>query len=139
MSITHCALSGNVLTEPVVCMKTGHVYEKSAITQCIDQTGRCPLSNIKISHSDLLSLQVNSSAKPRPLTTMSVPGLLQALQEEWNINVLEGHGIKKQNEVLKQELSHALYQYDAACRVIARLVKEKEQLVNALQDLSKNT
>ena len=70
---------------------------------------------------------------------MSVPGLLQALQEEWNINVLEGHGIKKQNEVLKQELSHALYQYDAACRVIARLVKEKEQLVNALQDLSKNT
>ena len=53
--------------------------------------------------------------------------------------MLETHGIKKQNDLLKQELSHALYQYDAACRVIARLVKEKDQLVSALQELSKNS
>lgn len=139
MSITHCALSGNILTDPVVCIKTGHVYEKSLISHHIDQTGRCPLSNIQISHSDLLPLQVSPNAKPKPLSSLSVPGLLNSLQEEWNASMLEVHGIKKLNENLKQELSHALYQYDAACRVIARLVKEKEQLVNALQDLSKNS
>ena len=138
MSITHCALSGNILTDAVVCTKTGHVYEKSVITHHINQTGRCPITNLQLSLNDLLPLQVNHSAKPRPLSSQSVPGLLQSLSDEWNASVLETHAIKKQNDLLKQELSHSLYQYDAACRVIARLVKEKEQLVSALQELSKN-
>ena len=138
MSITHCAFSGNILTDPVVCIKTGHVYERSAIVHQINQTGRCPLTNCQLTLSDILPLQVDSAAKPRPLSSASVPGLLQALQEEWNSNVLEIHEVKKQSELLKQELSHALYQYEAACRVIARLVKEKDQLVSALQELSKD-
>ena len=139
MSITHCSLSGNVLTDPVVCIKTGHVYEKSIIVNVINQTGRCPVTNVQLTINDLLPLQVNPASKPKPLTSSSVPGLLQALQDEWNSTMLETHGIKKQNDLLKQELSHALYQYDAACRVIARLVKEKDQLVSALQELSKNS
>ena len=67
-----------------------------------------------------------------------MPGLLSALQEEWNSTVLETYSMKKQIDLLRQELSHSLYQYDAACRVIARILKEKEQLVSALQELSKN-
>jgi pre-mRNA-processing factor 19 len=136
MSITHCSLSGNVLTDPVVCTKTGYVYEKSVITSHINQTGRCPITNSIISLSDLIPLQVNSASKPKPLTSVSVPGLLKSLQDEWNTNALETHQMKKQIDLLKQELSHALYQCEAACRVIARLIKEKEQLVNALQELS---
>jgi pre-mRNA-processing factor 19 len=138
MSITHCGLSGCALTDPVVCTKTGHIYEKSVITHHINQTGRCPITNIELSLIDIIPLQVSPISKPKPLSSLSVPGLLQSLQEEWNATVLETHTIKKQNDLLKQELSHALYQFDAACRVIAKLVKEKEELAIALQELSKN-
>jgi pre-mRNA-processing factor 19 len=138
MSITHCGLSGNPLTDPVVCTKTGHVYERSVIEHHINQTGRCPHSNCALSLSDLVTLQVPAVCKPRPLSAASVPGLLQALQDEWDAAVLETHTVKQQNDLLKQELSHALYQFDAACRVIARLTKEKEELVAAFKELSKS-
>jgi pre-mRNA-processing factor 19 len=43
--------------------------------------------------------------------------------------------MKQQFNIAKQELSHSLYQHDAACRVIARLMKEKDELKSSLKNL----
>lgn len=39
MSITTCALSGQPLKDPVVSIKTGHIFEKSVISQHLNDTG----------------------------------------------------------------------------------------------------
>jgi pre-mRNA-processing factor 19 len=62
----------------------------------------------------------------RPPTATSLPGMMALFQSEWDAVMLETYNLKKQLESTRQELSHSLFQYDAACRIIAKLLKEKE-------------
>lgn len=49
--------------------------------------------------------------------------------------MLESFNIKQQLDYVRKELSHALYQHDAACRVIARVIKERDEARQELNDL----
>ena len=77
-------------------------------------------------------LAANKAVKPRAINATSIPGLLTTFQNEWDALMLESFTVKKQLGDVRQELSQALYQHDAACRVIARLLKERDEARNAL-------
>lgn len=137
MSTIVCAISGNAAEHPVFSPKTGYVYEKGLITKQIDSNGRCPVSKEELTKDDLVDVQSNKTVRPRPATATSIPGMLTLLQSEWDAIMSEQYELKSQLDTSRKQLSHALYQHDAACRVIARLIRERDAAraqVAGLQD-----
>ena len=52
--------------------------------------------------------------------------MLHLLQNEWDALVLGTHALEQKYNATRQELSYALYAQDAASRVIARLLRERD-------------
>lgn len=124
-----CSISGQVPQEPVVSIKSGHIFERRLIEKYISETNTCPITKQPLNLSDLIPLNVsNPIIRPRPPTATSIPSLISLLQNEWDALMLETYSLKNQLDMTRKELSHALYQYDAACRVIAKLLKEHGEL-----------
>lgn len=85
---------------------------------------------------DLVELKSSRVVRPRPPTLTSIPSLLGVFQEEWDALALETYTLKQTLAQTRQELSTALYQHDAAVRVIARLTKERDEARDALSKVS---
>jgi len=98
------------------------------------------VTNETLSVEDLQEVKTSQTVKPRPVQATSIPGMLALFQNEWDALMLETYTLKQHLETVRQELSHALYQHDAACRVIARLIKERDSarasLANAQADIN---
>lgn len=147
MSVNNCALSGEPLQNPVVSKKGGHIFEKRVIEKFLETSSICPITGEPMSKDDLIEVKrnpsflffqqrsnisffillVNTVIKPRPINANSIPGLISILQSEWDSLVAEMFTLKQHLDTTRKELSHALYQHDAACRVIARVVKERDE------------
>jgi pre-mRNA-processing factor 19 len=142
-----CAISGEPPQDPVISTKSGHVYERRLVQKYITENGTDPVTGEKLEESDLVSVKASTyvplsvmhqcsnqtplplgpgAAVPRPPTHSSIPALLTALQNEWDALVLETFTLKQQYNSTRQELSYALYSQDAASRVIARLMRERD-------------
>uniref|UniRef100_A0AAV1T825 Pre-mRNA-processing factor 19 n=1 Tax=Peronospora matthiolae TaxID=2874970 RepID=A0AAV1T825_9STRA len=143
-----CSLCGQVPVEPVVSLKSGHVFEKRLVLKYLEQNQRCcPITNEELdAERDLLALQTATSkltgAKPNAAIlspeAFNVPQLLSTFQNEWDAVMLETFTLKQHLEQTRQELSHALYQHDAACRVIARLNADNATLRDQVARLATN-
>ena len=130
-----CSISGSVPEQPVVSTKSGHLFEKRLVEKYVKETGKCPVTNESLSLDDLMPLKANKTVKPRPAPATSIPGLLGLFHDEWDTLMLETHTLRQNLHNVRQELSHSLYQHDAATRVIARLIRERDEARSALQNV----
>lgn len=74
--------------------------------------------------------------QPRPPNFTSLPSLLKAFQNEWDAIVLDAYTVREQLKRTREELANAVYQHDAAVRVIARLTAERNEAREALSKLT---
>ncbi|KAK9724233.1 hypothetical protein RND81_05G057500 [Saponaria officinalis] len=123
----NCSISGEVPEEPVVSKKSGLLFEKRLIERHISDFGKCPITSEPLTMDDIVSVKAGKIVKPRPVQAASIPGMIGMFQNEWDSLMLSNFALEQQLHTARQELSHALYQHDAACRVIARLKKERDE------------
>lgn len=73
-----------------------------------------------------------------PVRMLTLLLLLFIHQNEWDDLMLEIFNLKHQLETTRQELAHSLYRNDAANRVIARLMKERDEALTLASSASTN-
>lgn len=139
-----CAISGKPPRTPVVSPVSKCVFEKELIEQYIRETGNDPISNLPLSAEELILISqtpqqfaftnaVNSSTLN---SNYSIPNLLSSLQNEWDAIMLENFKLRKQLDAFTKQLSTSLYERDAAKIVASNALREREQLVKELNQLS---
>ena len=109
------------------------MYEKRLIEAYISENATEPTTGATLTLDDLLEIQGAHAVRPRPPEFTSIPSLLGAFQQEWDTLALEVFTLQQNLAKTRQELSTALYQQDAAVRVIARLTQERDAAREALQ------
>ncbi|RAH65746.1 WD repeat PRP19 family protein [Aspergillus aculeatinus CBS 121060] len=131
-----CAISGEAPQVPVVSPKSGSVFEKRLIEAYIAENGKDPVNGEELAADELIEVKSQRVVRPRPPTLTSIPSLLSVFQEEWDALALETYTLRQTLAQTRQELSAALYQHDAAVRVIARLTKERDEARDALSKVT---
>ncbi|KAG7152056.1 Pre-mRNA-processing factor 19 like protein [Verticillium longisporum] len=131
-----CGISGETPQEPVASRKSGIVRSRHRLNRLIEkyitENGTEPGTGEALTTDDLLPLSQSHIVRPRPPTLTSIPALLATFQNEWDALALETYNLKEQLARTREELATALYQHDAAVRVIARLTRERDEARDAL-------
>ena len=93
-------------------------------------------SSTRLDEGSLIELNTTGGSNvvpPRPPRATSLPNLLSMLQSEYDVVLLELHDTRVALEETRKELSSALYQNDAAVRVVARLAQERDEARGRLE------
>lgn len=124
----------------MVSRKTGTVYEKRLIIKYLEENGghepNTSGDDELDPEQDLLEIKTSRVVRPRPPAFTSLPSMLKAFQDEWDALVLESYTTREQLARTREELATALYQHDAAVRVIARLTRERDEARDALSKVT---
>lgn len=128
-----CSLSNETPEEPVISPSSGRIFEKRLIVKHLSQHEKDPISQEKLTPDMLIEIKDPPSLViPRPPTINSVPDILKLLKDEWDVTKLDLFNTRQELLETRQKLNDALYQADAAFRVISRLenqLKETKDLI----------
>lgn len=120
-----CELSGQVVVHPVIT-SCHHVFERKLIEDYISNSGSCPKCNSPLTTQDLYDINITPlDTYPATIRAPSFSSLLSSLQNEWDSVQEELFNLRSKLASTQRELAQALYENDAAKRVIARLLSEK--------------
>ncbi|MEQ2161995.1 hypothetical protein GOODEAATRI_015418, partial [Goodea atripinnis] len=134
-SISVPSVCNEVPEHPCISPVSNHVFERRLIEKYIAENGTDPMNGQPLSEEQLVDIKVTHPIRPKAPSATSIPAILKSLQDEWDAVMLHSFTLRQQLQTTRQELSHALYQHDAACRVIARLNKEVTAAREALATL----
>lgn len=127
-----CAISGEVPREPVFSTTTRLIYERSLIEKAISESDKCPVTGEVLSRDSLVSVCMPNQVKAKAAAT-GTSSVIHSLQKEWDDMTLEVHTLRQQLDLTRKELAQALYQHDAACRVVARLMRERDEALELVR------
>ncbi|KIX08732.1 uncharacterized protein Z518_03389 [Rhinocladiella mackenziei CBS 650.93] len=131
-----CAISGEPPQVPVASRKSGNIYEKRLIEAYVRENGTEPTTGEALSVEDLIDLKTPHRVYPRPPQMTSIPAMLSFFQNEWDALALQTYTLQQNLHQTRQELSIALYENDAAVRVIAQVTKERDEARAALAKIN---
>ena len=125
-----CRLTGQVVKHPVIT-PCKHIFERSAIQSHLNNSSFCPVCNQNLNLDDLEELEiVPVETTPTTLRATSFGSLMTSVQNEWDAIQEELHNLREKLATTQKELALTLYENDAAKRVIARLLAEREEIPN---------
>lgn len=144
MSYNICALSGKFTNNPVICIKTGLVFDKNAIEQFIEGSGVCPVANVPICKDDFVEIEnerigcvnVNNS---NGNNSFGIDGIFKEGYLEMERLVNEVGELKNKIDEMKKQLTVECYKYEASLSVISQLIQEKENAILELEELKDDT
>ena len=119
-----CALTGKIPRHPVLSPQ-GIIFEKEDIQQYLVNSSFCPVTGNPLTFESLIDIQINPPNNyPSAVRATTFTDYLNGLTQEWNLAQKELYETRKQLAQCQRELAQALYENEAAKRVIARLISE---------------